>query len=78
MADHSAEIYELRTDFTARRMMGYSAQNKRLPLEEVADEMFAILSDRERIVQKHMSEHAQNKINEYYRTRTEDDSDDDR
>ena len=38
----------LNTDFTARRMSHYDHP----PLEEIADEMLAILSDRNRIMQK--------------------------
>ena len=43
------------------------AKSDVLPLEEVADEMLAILSDRDRIMQKHQTEYAQAKINEMYR-----------
>lgn len=42
----------LNTDWTAMRMMGYLRHYGLLPLEEVADEMLAILSDRNRIMQK--------------------------
>ena len=42
----------LNTDFTAKRMIGYLLHYQKLPLEEVADEMLAILSDRNRIMQK--------------------------
>ena len=42
----------LNTDFTAKRMIGYILHYQKLPLEEVADEMLAILSDRNRIMQK--------------------------
>lgn len=42
----------LNTDWTARRMMGYLSHYKKLPLEEVVDEMLSILSDRNRIMQK--------------------------
>lgn len=42
----------LNTDFTASRMFGYLSHYPLLPLEEVADEMLAILSDRNRIMQK--------------------------
>lgn len=43
----------LNTDFTARRMIGYLNQvNKKLPAEEIADEMLAILDDRNRIIKK--------------------------
>ena len=58
---------EMRTEFTASRMIGYISRSDRLPLEEVADEMLAILSDRDRITEKHMLEHAQAVINEMYR-----------
>ena len=42
----------LNTDFTAKRMISYLLHYQKLPLEEVADEMLAILSDRNRIMQK--------------------------
>jgi len=42
----------LNTDFTAKRMLGYLAYYDRLPMEEVADEMIAILTDRQRIMDK--------------------------
>ena len=42
----------LNTDFTARRMIGYLSHYDHLPLEEIVDEMLAILSDRNRIMQK--------------------------
>ena len=48
---------EMHTDFTATRMIGYIARSSKTSLEEVADKMLAILSDRDRITQKHMSEH---------------------
>ena len=43
----------LNTDWTAQRMIGYLSHYKKLPMEEIADEMLAILSDRNRIMQKH-------------------------
>ena len=58
---------EMSTDFTATRMIGYISRSRRLPLEEVADEMLAIQSDRDRIRDKHLSEYAQTKINDLYR-----------
>lgn len=59
---------ELRTDFTSRRMIGYiKVHNEVLPLEEVADEMMSILSDRDRIKNKHIAEDAQAAVNEWYR-----------
>ena len=42
----------LNTDFTAKRMIGYILHYQKLPLEEIADEMLAILADRNRIMQK--------------------------
>ena len=42
----------LNTDFTASRMIGYLCHYSDLPPEEIADEMMAILSDRNRIMQK--------------------------
>ena len=51
---------ELHTEFTGKRMIGYiAAREGALPLDEVADEMMAILSDRERLIKKHISENAQ-------------------
>ena len=58
---------EMSTDFTADRMISYIGRNNLRPLEEVADEMLAIMSDRDRIRDKHIAEHAQAKINDLYR-----------
>lgn len=58
---------EMCTDFTADRMISYIGRNSRRPLEEVADEMLAIQSERDRIRDKHITEHAQAKINDLYR-----------
>lgn len=55
----------LNTDFTATRMMGYLAHYQKLPLEEVADEMLAILSDRGRIMQKKELEEVNASWNRY-------------
>ena len=57
----------LNTDFTASRMIGYLCHYSDLPPEEIADEMLAILSDRDAIIQKKEMEHAQAVINEIYR-----------
>ena len=59
--------HEMNTDYTAERMIGYIAASKKLPLEEVADEMLSIKAFRDKLVEKHISEHAQEKINEFYR-----------
>ena len=62
---------EMNTDFTAERMMYYiSGEKKRL--EDVADEMLAIKDLRDRLVEKHISEHAQISINDLYRNINED------
>jgi hypothetical protein len=50
----------LNTDFTAKRMIGYLSHYQHPTLEEIADEMLAILNDRNRIMQKRDLE----KINE--------------
>lgn len=42
----------LNTDFTAKRMIGYLSHYQHPTLEEIADEMLAILNDRNRIMQK--------------------------
>lgn len=55
----------LNTDWTAQRMIGYLSHYQKLPMEEVVDEMLAILSDRNRIMQKHELETVNVKWNEY-------------
>lgn len=57
---------ELRTPWTATRMLGYLRQVSYIREEEIVDEMLAILSDRDRIVQKKEMEFYQSKINELY------------
>ena len=57
----------LNTDFTAGRMIGYLSHYKKLPLEEVTDEMLAILSDRNRIIEKHNLEKSNAAYNEMLR-----------
>lgn len=57
----------MNTDWTANRMAGYLYRMSELSVEQVVDEMFAIISDRDRIVDKHRSEQAQQRINEIYR-----------
>lgn len=57
--------FELNTDYTANRMLGYLRHYQVLPMEDVADEMLAILSDREAYIRKKIFEHDQAKWNEY-------------
>lgn len=54
----------LNTDWTANRMLGYLSHYKKLPMEEIVDEMLAILSDRNRIMAKKDMEATNAKWNE--------------
>ncbi len=54
----------LNTDWTAQRMIGYLSYYKKLPMEEIADEVLAILSDRNRIMKKKDLEATNAKWNE--------------
>ena len=55
----------LNTDWTAQRMLGYLSHYRKLPMAEIVDEMLAILSDRNRIMQKHEWENTNAKWNEF-------------
>ena len=55
------------TDYTATRMVGYLYRVSDPRIEDLVDEMLAILSDRDAIIQKKEMEHAQAVINEIYR-----------
>lgn len=55
----------LNTDWTAQRMIGYLSHYKKLPMEDIVDEMLAILSDRNSIMQKHQLEETNAKWNEF-------------
>ena len=57
----------LNIDYTATRMLGYLYRYAEPRIEEVIDEMIAILSDREEIIKKKEMEQAQAVINEIYR-----------
>ena len=57
---------EMNTEFTAEKMMRYIAGEKHR-LEDVADEMLAIKEFRDRLVDKHITEHANQSINDLYR-----------
>ena len=58
---------QLSTDNTATRMLGYLYRTSNPRAEDVVDEMLAILSDRNAIIQKKELEHAQATINKVYR-----------
>ncbi len=57
----------LNTDYTAIRMLGYLYRYTDSKIEDVKDEMIAVLSDREEIIKKKEMEQAQAVINDIYR-----------
>lgn len=57
----------LNTDYTAGRMIGYLNKMPKLRIEDCVDEMLAILSDRDRFVEKHRMLEAQAVMNDVYR-----------
>ena len=57
----------MNTDYTATRMLGYLYRVTNSRIEDLVDEMLAILSDRDATIQKKEMEHAQAVINEIYR-----------
>ena len=56
----------MNTDYTATRMLGYLYRVSEPRIEDLVDEMFAILSDRDAIIRKKEMEHAQAVMNEMY------------
>lgn len=57
----------MNTEYTATRMLGYLYRVSNTRIEDLVDEMLAILSDRDAIIQKREMEHAQAVINEIYK-----------
>ena len=57
----------MNTDYTATRMMGYLYRVSDPRIEDLVDEMLAILSDREEIIRKKEVERAQAVMNDVYR-----------
>ena len=57
----------MNTDYTSTRMLGYLYRVTDPRIEDVVDEMLAILSDRQQIMKKKELEHAQAVINDIYR-----------
>lgn len=55
----------LNTDFTAQRMIGYLYHYDRPPVEEIADEMISILSDRNQIMEKKELEEVNARWNDF-------------
>ena len=56
----------MNTDYTATRMLGYLYRISNPRIEDLIDEMLAILSDRNAIIQKKELEQAQSVINNVY------------
>ena len=56
----------MNTDQTATRMLGYLYRISNPRIEDLIDEMLAILSDRNAIIQKKELEQAQSVINDVY------------
>ena len=56
----------MNTDYTATRMLGYLYRLSNPRIEDLIDEMLAILSDRNAIIQKKELEQAQSVINDVY------------
>lgn len=56
----------MNTDYTATRMLGYLYRISTPRIEDLIDEMLAILSDRKAIIQKKELEQAQSVINDVY------------
>lgn len=55
----------LNTDFTAKRMIGYLYHYDHPPVEEIADEMISILSDRNQIMEKKELEEVNARWNDF-------------
>ena len=56
----------MNTDYTATRMLGYLYRISNPRIEDLIDDMLAILSDRNAIIQKKELEQAQSVINDVY------------
>ena len=56
----------MNTDYTATRMLGYLYRISNPRIEDLIDEMLAILSHRNAIIQKKELEQAQSVINDVY------------
>lgn len=55
----------LNTDWTAQRMIGYLSHYEKLSMEDVADEVLAILSHRNQIMEKKQLEEVNAKWNQF-------------
>ena len=63
-ADLVAE--QMNTEYTSQRMIAYVKRAGLVPPEEFADEMLAILADRDALKNKHIAQAAQQKVNRLY------------
>lgn len=63
----------LNTDFTAQRMIGYLYHYNHPPVEEIADEMISILSDRNQIMEKKELEEVNARWNDFLMNRFNED-----
>ncbi len=55
----------LNTDFTAERMIGYLSYFETVRVEDLVDEMYAILSERDRFIEKKLTEKSNETYNRY-------------
>ena len=58
---------QLCTEYTSQRMTAYLKRAGLVPPQEFADEMLAILADRDRLKEKHIAMAAQQNISALYR-----------
>lgn len=56
----------MNTDYTATRMLGYLYRVSDPRIEDLVDEMVAILTDRDQLIKKKEAEHAWNVMNDIY------------
>ena len=57
---------QMHTPYTEERMLAYVSRAGMVPPQEFADEMLAILAERDRLRGKHIAEYAQAKVNALY------------
>ena len=57
---------QMHTEYTSQRMIAYVSRAGLVPPQEFADEMLAILADRDALRQKHIALDAQQKVNRLY------------
>ena len=65
---------QMHTEYTSQRMIAYVSRAGLVPPQEFADEMLAILADRDALRQKHIALDAQQKVNRLYQEGLEEES----